>query len=299
MIELPKGVELGLRAGFDLGIEGGRSRSGLGYARFKPDRPVEPEIIRPVPPSKGQLDYLDPPGEPATKIPANLSEVFIQSDLEGVPFVFRSACGENGCPFDPGLGGRGGYRVPGFIDGEGDKVTGDVDAQITMMLLASDKSGEPDPDAHNLFVSAHEHPDGNIIVYDGTAIGVDCYPSCRKDYNEWVAVGKPDCWCCPRQCHGDADCERGGSAKTGYYSVGPSDLNLLVKAWMVKELPLGPGIASVPNGICADFAHDQGGSAKTGYYRVGPSDLNILVANWLRKEPPRGPGVKADCVDCP
>jgi hypothetical protein len=125
-----------------------------------------------------------------------------------------------------------------------------------------------------------------------------CYPSCLDDYDEWVAVGQPDCWCHPRQCHGDADGASGGSTKAGVYYVGPADLNLVVSSWLVKESPHGAGIASVPNGICADFAHDQGGSDKTGIYRVGPSDLNILVANWLKKEPPHGPGVSPDCLAC-
>ncbi|MHC4312163.1 MAG: DUF7901 domain-containing protein, partial [Planctomycetota bacterium] len=95
-----------------------------------------------------------------------------------------------------------------------------------------------------------------------------CFPATHPDYFEWLAVGKPDCWCCPRQCHGNATptCEPpGGSAKTGFYYVGPLDLNTLVAAWLVLEPGFGPGIASVPNGICADFAHDLGGSAKTGF----------------------------------
>ncbi|UCG59468.1 MAG: LamG domain-containing protein [Phycisphaerales bacterium] len=126
-----------------------------------------------------------------------------------------------------------------------------------------------------------------------------CLPCCHKDYFEWLRVGKPDCWCYPRQCHGDADGVSYGSPKTGIYYVGPADLNTLVAAWLVKEPPAGPGIASVPNGICADFAHDQGGSPKTGVYRVGPSDLNILISNWFKKEPPFGPGVDPNCLDCP
>ncbi len=77
--------------------------------------------------------------------------------------------------------------------------------------------------------------------------------------------------------------------------VGPKDLSVLVAAWQVLEPPFGPGIASIPNGICADFAHDKGGSAATGYYRVGTTDLNRLVANWLVKEPPAGPGLPAEC----
>jgi hypothetical protein len=127
----------------------------------------------------------------------------------------------------------------------------------------------------------------------------ECFPMSHPDHSEWLAVGKPDCWCYPRQCYGDADDSKGGSAKAGYYYVGPTDLNLIVPAWLKKEPPHGPGIASIPNGICADFAHDQGGSSKSGHYRVGPTDLNILVANWLKKEPPFGTGVPPDCLDCP
>jgi hypothetical protein len=117
----------------------------------------------------------------------------------------------------------------------------------------------------------------------------------RSDYAEWIAVGKPPCWTFPRQCHGDADGLKEGNAKTGFYYVGPNDLNILIAAWQIKEPPLGPGIATIVNGICADFAHDQGGSATTGFYRVGSTDLNRLVENWLVKEPPAGPGVPGDC----
>jgi hypothetical protein len=133
----------------------------------------------------------------------------------------------------------------------------------------------------------------------GLATTPDCFPACHPDYDDWVDVGKPDCWCNPLQCHGDADGELGGSPKTGQYSVGPADLNVLISGWGVKQPPHGPGIETVLNGICADFAHDLGGSAKTGCYRVGPTDLNILIANWLKKEPPFDRGLVADCLDCP
>ncbi|UCG59349.1 MAG: hypothetical protein JSU70_07525 [Phycisphaerales bacterium] len=136
--------------------------------------------------------------------------------------------------------------------------------------------------------------------WPGGPVETECFPKCHPDYVEWAAVGKPDCWCYERQCHGDADGQVAGSGhKVGFYHVGPSDLNILLGAWMVKEPPFGPGIASVENGICADFAHDQGGSSKSGIYRVGPPDLNILIANWLLREPPQGPGIEPDCRDCP
>jgi hypothetical protein len=147
-----------------------------------------------------------------------------------------------------------------------------------------------------------EDPDVVVTVdYPAECLDVnippgDCYYG-MVDFDEWVGVGKPPCWCYKRQCHGDADGELGGSAKTGYYAVGPGDLNILIAGWLVLEPGFGPGIDTIPNGICADFAHNQGGSAKTGYYRVGPADLNILITNWLVLEPGFGPGVPEDCLD--
>jgi hypothetical protein len=125
--------------------------------------------------------------------------------------------------------------------------------------------------------------------------GEDAFPASHPDYAEWVAAGKPQCWAYPRQCHGDADGKAEGSSKTGFHYVGTNDLNILLAGWQVLEPPAGPGIASIQNGICADFARDLGGSDKTGWFRVGPTDLNRLVENWLVNEPPDGAGVPGDC----
>ncbi|MHC4098866.1 MAG: hypothetical protein ACYSWZ_22950 [Planctomycetota bacterium] len=150
-----------------------------------------------------------------------------------------------------------------------------------------------------------EDPDEVVTVNYGACINVnlppkddDCYKNpLNADYAEWDAVGKPLCWCALRQCHGDALDDMGGSIKTGFYAVGPTDLNVLIAGWLVLEPPHGLGIDTVTDGICADFAHDEGGSIKTGFYRVGPTDLNILIANWLVLEPPHGTtGIPADCV---
>jgi hypothetical protein len=122
-------------------------------------------------------------------------------------------------------------------------------------------------------------------------VGEDVFPASHPDYAQWVAVGKPQCWAYPRQCHGDTDGRAEGDSKTGYHYVGTLDLNVLQAAWMVLEQPQGPGIASIQNGICADFAHDVGGDAKTGWYRVGTTDLNRLTTNWLVKDP----NVPGDC----
>ena len=177
MIRFPDNAYLALRAGFDLGYTGG-VRSGLGYATFRNSVPIEPVIIEPLDPVEGQ-EYLDPPGEPATEIPANISEVFIQSDVEGEPFVFRSMCGENGCPLDPTLGEFGGYRVPGVIDGQGDQQAGDVDGIITLVLQITDDSGYvPNPGVNNIFETVEPGRDCNINIMDPLAIGAILDPEC-------------------------------------------------------------------------------------------------------------------------
>jgi len=125
-----------------------------------------------------------------------------------------------------------------------------------------------------------------------------CIPPTHPDYAAWDMVGQPQCWCNPRQCHGDAEGEGAlpqGSPKSGYYYVGTNDLNILSAAWLVLEPTKGPGIASVTNGICADFNRDLQGSPKSGYYYVGTNDLNVLTAYWLVLEPTKGLGVPADC----
>ena len=114
-------------------------------------------------------------------------------------------------------------------------------------------------------------------------------------YDEWVLVGSPECWCYARQCWGDAAGDRTGSLFTGYTWVGLTDLDIFAVAWNVLEPTKGPGIATIPNGICADFNHDQTGSLFTGYTRVGLTDLTVFAASWNVLEPTKGPGIPGDC----
>ena len=178
-----------------------------------------------------------------------------------------------------------------FYDGT-DQVPGDK----RMLFIAGGVGGQTagslnlNAEGRNMFTNAVNYMLGRLG---------DCFPSCHEDYLEWIAVGKPQCWCNPRQCHGDADGNMEGNEQIGYYYVGLLDMSILTMAWMVKELPKGPGISSVPGGICADFAHDLEGNSQTSFYRVGPSDLNILIESWMVKEPPKGAGVPANCLECP
>jgi len=95
-----------------------------------------------------------------------------------------------------------------------------------------------------------------------------CFPCAHPDYFQWLDVGKPDCWCYPRQCHGDADGLPYG--KNNYWVAIP-DLTILKNAW---NKPLG---LLVGNEICADFDHLPYGKNN---YRVAIPDLTILKANW-------------------
>jgi len=150
---------------------------------------------------------------------------------------------------------------------------------------------------------------GNVVLDDASEATLtqaefcilwdECFPSSNPKYADWVAFGKPDCWCYARQCHGDADGLKQGSVVTGYMYVSTNDLIALAAAWQIKEPPKGLGIVSLPGGICSDFDHGQQGSVVTGYMRVSTNDLIILANNWQIKEAPKGPGIPGDCVPVP
>ncbi len=130
-------------------------------------------------------------------------------------------------------------------------------------------------------------------------------------YTQWVNMGRPECWCSARHCHGDADAAIQGYTFTGYEYVGTNDLAILANSWGILEPnpvtwgPTGPGIATITSGgfpgICADFDHSIQGYTFTGYEYVGTNDLAILANSWGILEPnpvtwgPTGPGIPANC----
>ena len=140
---------------------------------------------------------------------------------------------------------------------------------------------------------------GDAGLPSSTQINRSCYAG-MADYAVWEAVGSPDCWCYPRQCHGDADGVKYGSDRNGWYYVGTTDLQILAAGWMVKEDPKGPGIATISYGgvpgACADFDHTKYGSDRNGWYYVGTADLIILANTWMIKEVPKGVGIPGDCL---
>jgi hypothetical protein len=129
---------------------------------------------------------------------------------------------------------------------------------------------------------------------------IDCFPSAHPDYLTWVDVGKPNSWCFPRQCHGDATGTEDGDPKLGYYWVQEGDLGVLITGWKQDGAALGdyvPGQAW----IAADFNHTEDGDPKLGYYRVQEGDLGVLITYWKADPAAQGsdPAVPADCLDVP
>jgi hypothetical protein len=106
----------------------------------------------------------------------------------------------------------------------------------------------------------------------------------HPDYDEWLEVGEPICWCFSRQCHGDTDGKPQGKQQ---YWVSTDDLDVLIAAW---NKPFAEIDGENFNGtalICADFDHLPQGKKQ---YRVSTDDLDILIANWQIADRP-----DADC----
>ena len=89
----------------------------------------------------------------------------------------------------------------------------------------------------------------------------ECLACSHPDFDKWIEVGKPRCWCYETQCHGDSD--DSGDVKG-------SDFLALKSSWY-KCYPN-------PNyNPCADFDHD--GCVKA-------SDFLILKKNWYKTVDP-------------
>jgi len=104
----------------------------------------------------------------------------------------------------------------------------------------------------------------------------ECFPSDHADFDDWLVLGRPDCWCGPPygsgyQLYGDIDGQTEGFLK---YRVYMNDLRLLLDNWKKKtdDPTLDP---------CADIDHMEEGFLK---YRVFMGDLNILVTNWRKTD---------------
>jgi len=118
--------------------------------------------------------------------------------------------------------------------------------------------------------------DGNPRVMGGRVdMGADeDFPHCdRLLYDDWVLLGRPDCWLTPYQCDGDAACDIENEFLK--YRVYINDLNLVTANWKKRagDPTLDP---------CADIDHKYENEFLK--YRVFINDLNIVVANWKKTD---------------
>jgi len=132
-------------------------------------------------------------------------------------------------------------------------------------------TGKPDPSWHLLKMGGAgmiQDSDGLQLVAPPVA---ECFPSTYPGYQDWLALGKPDCWCKKYQCDGDVD---GGVEGIFKYRVYGKDLALIVANWKKKidDPTLNP---------CADIDHKGEGVFK---YRVYGKDLARVVSNWKKKD---------------
>lgn len=95
----------------------------------------------------------------------------------------------------------------------------------------------------------------SVVIQQGEQ---ECMKTSAPEYADWAALGRPDCWCYPRQCRGDAD-----GCKTGPFWVAIPDLKGFRDCINKPILP--------PGCECYDFDH-----VKTGPFRIAIPDLNIF-----------------------
>jgi len=169
----PAGATVALRLGLDLDLGGGarRMRSAVGYARYQPSMPIPPAAVKPHPDVPGE-ENLMPAGQQLSRLPASLrAVVFVTEDTAGAKLTFRSTDSTSGALFDASLGAFGGYRLAGFVDGDGDGVEGDIDASLTLVLLAEQAPSAESP-AGPVFATALDVPDNVLVVRDRAALGM-------------------------------------------------------------------------------------------------------------------------------
>lgn len=147
---------------------------------------------------------------------------------------------------------------------------------------------------------------GKVVLEDTTVEDLSAsitVPECEgvgaASQAEWDAVGNPQSWCAPRQCHGDATGTEDGDPKLGYFWVQEGDLGILINGWKQDGIAIGDYTpAADPTGwIAADFTRTEDGDPKLGYFRVQEGDLGILINHWKKDAMAIGddPAVPADC----
>ncbi|OHB61389.1 MAG: hypothetical protein A2167_02990 [Planctomycetes bacterium RBG_13_46_10] len=113
----------------------------------------------------------------------------------------------------------------------------------------------------------------NPLADNSSSNSSGCFPGSFSTYSDWVALGKPACWCSKYQCDGDADGKTSGFPFN--YRVFTADLALVVDNWKktINDPTLNP---------CADIDHKDSGFPFR--YRVYTADLAKIVTNWKKTD---------------
>ena len=138
---------------------------------------------------------------------------------------------------------------------------------------------------------------GGVVMEDGedyaTLTGCvvgyfHCLSQSHGDWAQYDAMGRPDSWCGPKQCHGDADNADEQISRGVYTSVGFQDFMILAAGY---NNPSYSGDPTVDTWIAADFDHAEEQVSRGVYTRVGFQDFMIL-AGYYNDDPATIP---ADC----
>ena len=121
------------------------------------------------------------------------------------------------------------------------------------------------------------------VTYGCATIVEDCIAAGHVDYTEWDSVGKPEEWCNPRQCHGDADGEEEPFGRSGTVWVGYNDISILVGAFQKPTTDANFDWA-------ADFNRRSEAFGRSGSVRVGYDDISELLVYFQKTVP-------VDCND--
>jgi parallel beta-helix repeat protein len=170
---------------------------------------------------------------------------------------------------------------PLFVDVDGeDNILGNDDDDYH---LTSDSpcinAGEPDylPDAGEKDIDGGWRVMGGRIDMGAYENESACFPSDHDDYNKWVEVGKPACWCYQYQCNGDTDNLYTGKNVHGKHRyVALPDLSTFLAGW--QKVDTEPGFEEW---ICADFDHDYIESDQIKR-RISLEDLYIFSTAWRK-----------------
>jgi hypothetical protein len=151
-------------------------------------------------------------------------------------------------------------------------------------------SDEPNTTTNKYRVRACSGSCSDNTTGAGSTVVTYCFGDSLAGVAQWKLVGRPRCWCYPRQCHGDADGLQQGKAPNQVW-VGGNDLTILTKAWNKTAAQLK--VAPEPN-ACADFDRAPQGKAPN-VVQVAGNDLTVLTNNWTGHPPSNG-NPPADCV---